>query len=60
MRDEERGTREMPAEGGTPARADGAGAPGGCGSYSPNAVMLEGAVTRWVAPPGREACSELT
>ncbi|MGW3510331.1 RNA polymerase sigma factor SigF [Streptomyces sp. NPDC000994] len=38
VRDEERGTREMPAEGGTPARADGAGAPGGAARGGPAAA----------------------
>ncbi|MFF4758666.1 RNA polymerase sigma factor SigF [Streptomyces sp. NPDC001292] len=38
MRDEERGTRELPAEGGTPARADGATAPGGAVRGGPAAV----------------------
>ncbi|MFB7461747.1 MULTISPECIES: RNA polymerase sigma factor SigF [unclassified Streptomyces] len=37
MRDEERGTRELP-EGGPPARADGAGAPGGAARGGPAAA----------------------
>ncbi|MEV7125993.1 RNA polymerase sigma factor SigF [Streptomyces sp. NPDC093260] len=35
MRDEERGARELPAEGGSPPRADGAGAPAGGGPGGP-------------------------
>ena len=35
VRDEERGTRELPAEGGTPARADGSGGPGENGPGAP-------------------------
>ncbi|MFI1162743.1 SigB/SigF/SigG family RNA polymerase sigma factor [Streptomyces sp. NPDC020801] len=37
MRDEERGTRELPAEGGMPPRADGAGSLDGGGSAGPAA-----------------------
>ncbi|MFI9600839.1 RNA polymerase sigma factor SigF [Streptomyces sp. NPDC004069] len=38
VRDEERGTREIPAEDGTPARADGAGAAGGAARGGPAAA----------------------
>ncbi|MEU6478377.1 RNA polymerase sigma factor SigF [Streptomyces sp. NPDC047017] len=38
MRDEERGTRELPAEGGTPPRADAAATPGGTAPGSPAAA----------------------